>query len=79
MVVHELLDRTDDYDLIRSTIESLRERYGADWPLTYSAAKLGTYGTKKQQRIAFSDTSQTCFAIRGRCSPRPTCRAAAST
>src|SRR3954452_14156366 len=55
LVVHELLERTEDYDQIRSSIEALRERYGADWPLTYSASKLGTYGTRERKRIAFED------------------------
>ncbi len=59
MVVHELRDRGAPYEDLRQTIESLREQYGADWPLTYSEGKLATYGPKESRRIAFKDKSGT--------------------
>jgi uncharacterized protein (DUF433 family) len=35
MVVHELLERGVRHRDVRGAIESLRERYGHDWPLTH--------------------------------------------
>lgn len=40
MVVHELLDRGIDHRAVRGAIESTRERWGYDWPL--SNARLAT-------------------------------------
>lgn len=55
MVVHELRDQGVKYPDIREAIKGLRERYGADWPLTYGQANLGTYGKGKDRRVAFKD------------------------
>jgi uncharacterized protein (DUF433 family) len=55
MVVHELRERDIDYPDIRESIKSLRERYGADWPLTHGRAGLRTYGKGKKRRVAYKD------------------------
>jgi uncharacterized protein (DUF433 family)/DNA-binding transcriptional MerR regulator len=36
MVVHELLERGVEHSQIKRAIQSLRERYGHDWPLTHA-------------------------------------------
>jgi uncharacterized protein (DUF433 family) len=58
MVVHELLDRGVSHRQIRSTITSLRGRYGHDWPLTH--ARLATEGGRvvTEADEAFYDTGK---------------------
>jgi uncharacterized protein (DUF433 family) len=44
MLVHELLERGVPHPDIKRTIESLREMYGHDWPLTH--ARLAVTGSR---------------------------------
>lgn len=55
MVVHELRDHGVPYEDLRESIRGLRERFGADWPLTYAHGSLGTYGKDTDMRVAYRD------------------------
>lgn len=53
ILVHELLERGVSYDEVKATIQTLRERYGEDWPLTRAEQQLATLqGDKGEQRRA---------------------------
>jgi uncharacterized protein (DUF433 family)/DNA-binding transcriptional MerR regulator len=40
MVVHALVEAGVEYDVLRATIQALRERYGHDWPLQKARLKV---------------------------------------
>lgn len=60
MVVHELLDRGVAHRQVKAAIESLRKRWGHDWPLTH--APLATVG---RRLVAEADQARYAVGERG--------------